>query len=225
MRKHCWSRGPLLSGLFLSLLVAVSGSPTVAQAPDAAAQARSVARDALVSELLHRAETAYHNGDASFLEKLMPMAYAGGPKDDLRAVEFPPESGSPEDMLGYLSRRVRQLGTEGLVLLTTGADLIQTEKLENGVLRTARPEARVGTAYSNRESTELFRQVMPTGWWGCTMDYLSDIHNCWMGYNECTQPAPGGQPNISWCRELLDACMRNARQRYARCKGEDPIAY
>ena len=148
----------------MSLLVTLSGPLAVAQAPATAAPDSSETRDALVRELLYRAETAFNNGDASFLEGLMPMAYVGGPQDDLRAVELPPESETPEDMLDYLNRRVPQLRVEGLVLLTTGADLLQTGQIERGVSPAARPELKVGTAFSNGEAEELSKQVMPTGW-------------------------------------------------------------
>lgn len=217
MRKNRWFRGPLLSGLFLSLLVAVSAAATVAQTPDTAAPPSSEARDALVSDLLYRVESAYNDGDASFLNKLLPLAYAGGPWDDLRFVEVPPESASLDDMLGYLSRRVPELGTEGLVLLTTGADLIQAGRIEIGE---ARPEAQIGTAYLRDSDASVLRQVTPTGWWSCTMDYLGDVNGCWQRYFNCMNPGsrPGGAPNEEWCKTLLDACLEIAGERYRICR-------
>jgi len=60
-------------------------------------------------------DTAYTDGNTALLERLMPLAYAF-PGDNLDQ-EFPPLSGSPSDMHGYLMSRVEELGEDGLVML------------------------------------------------------------------------------------------------------------
>lgn len=197
MRKDNWFRSALLSVLFLVLATTmVAGQDAAGERPTEAV------RSEFVRNLLAYADIAYRNGDTAFLMNLAVMAYAGGPQDDLRGVEPPPATAQPEQLVRYLNRRVQELGADGLQVLTTTAASIQDNRLR------------------------LNQQVATVGWWGCLMDYLSSVTNCWQEYTDCTRPTVPGGPGKTpqewqWCREQLTGCLQVAKNFYRRCRGDD----